>query len=47
MARALLGKLADAEDFGLERGTNGVEEVVQGRIVRALAGRAARRADAA
>ena len=47
MARALLGELADAVDPGLERAANGVQQVGQRRVVRALAGRAAGCADAA
>ena len=41
MASALLGELADADDLRLEGRANGGQEVVQGRVVGALAGRAA------
>ena len=47
MARALLCKLADAEYFGLEHASNGVEQVGQRRVVGALAGGAAGRSDPA
>ena len=47
MARAVVGQLADAEDLGLERCADGVQQSGQRRIRRPLAGRAARRAQAA
>ena len=47
VARALLGKLADAEDLGPEGAADGVEQVGQRRVVGALACRAAGGANAA
>ena len=38
MARALLRQLDDAEDFGLELGANGGQQVCERRVGRPLAG---------
>ena len=46
MARALVGKLTDAEHPGLERGADRVEEDPERRMVGELPGRPAGRADA-
>ena len=45
MARALVGKLADAEHLGLERRADGIEQVRQRPVARPLPGRAAGGAD--
>ena len=47
VARALLGKLADAEHLGPERAADGVKQVGQRRVVRSLSSRAAGRPYAA